>query len=79
MALDSYGLDPAHYFTSPGLSWEAMLKMTHVRLDLLQDLDMYQFFEQGIRGGISMISNKYARANNPLVATTIRHVNRHIL
>ena len=63
--LENYGLDPAHYITTPGLSWDAMLKKTGVELELLTDVDMYQFFERGIRGGISVITHRYAKANNP--------------
>ena len=37
--LDYYGLDPCHYFSSPGLCWDAMLKMTHIKLDLISDID----------------------------------------
>ena len=40
-----YKLDPCHYFTSPGLSWDAMLKMTDIRLELMVDIDMFQFIE----------------------------------
>ena len=45
-----------------------MLKMTDVQLELFQDPNMYNFIEAGMRGGISMISNRYDRANNPQVA-----------
>ena len=65
VCLTTYKLDPAHYYTSPGLSWDAMLKHTKVKLDLHTDIDMILMVEQGMRGGISMISNKYAKANNP--------------
>ena len=41
------GLDPCHYFSSPGLSWDAMLKVTDVRLKLMTDVDMFQFIEKG--------------------------------
>ncbi|KAL9987123.1 hypothetical protein ACROYT_G001374 [Oculina patagonica] len=64
---ENYGLDPAHYFTSPGLSWDALLKKTGVQLELLTDSEMHLFVERGIRGGISMVSKRYAKANNPYV------------
>ena len=59
-----YNLDPAHYFTAPGLSWDACLKITGVELELLTDPDMLLMWERCIRGGISMISNRYGEANN---------------
>ena len=62
--LEYYKLDPCHYFTSPGLSWDAMLKMTKIKLELITDVDMYQFIEKGLRGGISYIANRYGKANN---------------
>ena len=62
--LEYYKLDPCHYFTSPGLSWDAMLKMTNIKLELMTDVDMFQFIEKGLRGGISYIANRYGKANN---------------
>ena len=62
--LEYYKLDPCHYFTSPGLSWDAMLKMTNIKLELMTDIDMFQFIEKGMRGGISYIANRYGKANN---------------
>ena len=41
---EKYGLDPAHYYTTPGLSWDALLKKTGVELELLTDLDIFFFF-----------------------------------
>ena len=62
--LQYYKLDPCNYLTSPGLSWDAMLKMTNRKLELMTDIDMFQFIEKGLRGGISYIANRYAKANN---------------
>ena len=62
--LEYYKLDPANYFTSPGLSWDAMLKMTNIKLELMTDIDMFQFIEKGMRGGISYIANRHGEANN---------------
>ncbi|XP_068735747.1 uncharacterized protein [Montipora capricornis] len=67
--LQYYKLDPCHYFTSPGLSWDAMLKMTDIKLELMTDIDMFQFIEKGMRGGISYICNRYGKANNKYMKT----------
>ena len=55
--LKYYGLDPCHYFSSPGLSWDAMLKMTGAKLEKISD-------KKGLTGGISYIAKRYAKANN---------------
>ena len=62
--LHHYKLDPAHYYTSPGLAWDACLKTTGQKLQLLDDYDMLMMIERGIRGGITHISKRYAEANN---------------
>ena len=64
ICMENYKLDPAHYYTAPGLSWDACLKMTNVKLELLADVDMLLMVEKGIRGGVSMISNRYGKANH---------------
>ena len=64
ICLKIYGLDPVHYFTAPGLAWDACLKMTGINLELLSNQDMLLMIEKGIRGGISIISNRYGEANN---------------
>ena len=62
--LKYYKLDPCHYFSAPGLSWDAILKMTGVKLERISDIDKYLFIEKGTRGGISYIAKRYAKANN---------------
>ena len=64
LCLKIYGLDPVYYFTAPGLAWDACLKITGIELELLSETNMLLMFEKGIRGGISIISNRYGRANN---------------
>ena len=64
ICLENYSLDPAWYYTSSGLSWDALLKHSEVKLELLTDPDKLLLFEKGIRGGISMISNRYGQASN---------------
>ena len=62
--LQYYKLDPCHYFTSLGLSWDAMLKLTNIKLELMTDVDMFQFIEKDMHGGVSSITNRYEKANN---------------
>ena len=62
--LKYYELDPCHYFSSPGLSWDAMLKMTGIELEKISDVDKYLFIEKGTRGGVSFIDKRYSKANN---------------
>ena len=62
--LDHYKLDPAYFYTAPGLAWQAALKKTGITLELLTDLDMLLMFENGIRGGITQVSKRYAKSNN---------------
>ena len=61
---EKFHLDPAHYITAPSLGMDGMLKMTEIELGLLTYIDMYLFFEGGIREGVSTITNRYGRANN---------------
>ena len=63
-SFNQYGLDPANYYTSPSLSWDALLKHTGVELELLTNIDMHLFIEKGLRGGISMASKRFAKVNN---------------
>ena len=63
-SLKYYGLDPCHCFSSPRLSWDAMLKITVEKLEKRSDNDKYLFIEKALRGGISHIAERYAKANN---------------
>ena len=62
--LKYYGLDPCHCFSSPGLSWVAMLKITGIKLEKISDIDKQLVVEKGLRGGISNIAKRYAKANS---------------
>ena len=55
--LQYYKSNPCYYFTSPVLTWDTMLKMTDIKLELMIDVDMFQFIEKGMRGGVSYIMN----------------------
>ena len=61
--LKFYGLDRCHYFSSPGLSWDAILKKTGVNWEKITDIDNYLFIEKGLGGGISYISKRYVKTN----------------
>ena len=63
MCLKYYSLDPCHYFSAPGLSWDAMLKMTKIALEKISDRDKYIFIEKGTRGGVSYINKRYREAS----------------
>ena len=54
--LDFYKLDPLHLYTTPGLAWDAALRMSRVDLELITNENIYNMVENSIRGGISMIS-----------------------
>ena len=61
--LKFYELDLFHYFSFPGYNWDAMLKMTDVKLEKIFHIEMYLFIEKGLRGGISYIAKRYSKAN----------------
>ena len=67
--LNYYRLDPSHYVSSPVLSWNAMLKMTGIKLERISDVDMHLFIEKGMRGGISYVSKRYSsiKDNNTIM------------
>ena len=63
-SLKNRGLCLSHYLSAPGLSSDAMLKMTKTKLELIPDPDIHIFFEKGSKGGPFYISNRYSKANN---------------
>ncbi|XP_022161021.1 uncharacterized protein LOC111027106 [Myzus persicae] len=67
LCMSTYGLDPAYYFTAPGMTFHCMLKKTNIKLELLTDYSMLLLFEKGIRGGLVQASMRYATANNEQV------------
>ena len=62
--IEIYELDPTHFFSAPGLAWQACLKKTKVELELLADIDMLLLVEKVTRGGICQAIHRYAKANN---------------
>ena len=73
--MKNYNLDPAWYYTARGLAWDASLKLTEVELELLRDIDMLRIVQQGIRGGVAMVSNRYGRSNNKYMVINMTVVN----
>lgn len=65
MSLRELKLDPVHFYSTPGLSWTAALKLTDIELQPILDMDTLLFLEKGIRGGMTCVSKRYAKANNP--------------
>ena len=64
MCIKVYELDPAQFLSTPGLAWQACLKKTEVKLELLIDVDMLLMLGKGIRGGICHAIHRHAKANN---------------
>ena len=75
-SLKNYRLCPSHYLSAPGFTWDAMIKMTNIKLELIADPDMYTFFEKGTRG---RISSRYSKAKNKYLKTyDPKQESRHI-
>ena len=62
--LEIYGLDPSYFYSAPGLAWEACLKKTGVKLELLTDINMLLMIENSIRGGMCQATYRHSKANN---------------
>ena len=63
VCLKDYSLDPSHYFSSPGLSCDAMLKFAGVKLEKIHDISLHLFLEKGMRGGVSYISKRFSKSD----------------
>ena len=77
--LKFYKIDPCHYISSQGLSWDAMLKMTGVELEKITDTDMYLLIEKGLRGGLSYIAKRCSEANNKYIKNYPTKLSKYIL
>ena len=77
-AYKTYNLDPRHSYTLPGFSWQAMLKMTKIQLELISDPDMYLFLMDTIRGGISVCNKKHVIADNKYINKNTKN-NKYLL
>ena len=75
MCLEIYELDPAKFHSASGVAWQAALKKTNLKLDLLTDINILEMIEKGIRGGICYSIYWYAKANNNYIK---KIKNRHI-
>ena len=64
-SIQDYKIDPCYYFSTPHFTLDAFLKKSQIELDLIMDPNMYLFLKKGIRGGLSMVSKRYSRANHP--------------
>ena len=64
LCLNYYGIDPCHYMSLPAFAWDAMLKMTGVKLEYITDIEQYTFIEENLRGGVSTINHRLFTANN---------------
>ena len=74
-AYETYELDPRHSYTLPGFSWQAMLKLTKIELELISDPDMFLFLMDTIRGGISVCNNKHVIADNKYIDKKLKIIN----
>ena len=79
ICLNIYELDPVYFVSAPGLAWQACLKKTEVKLELITDYDLILMIEKGIRGGICQATYRHAKVNNKYMKITIKTLSHHIL
>ena len=68
-----------HYLSAPGSSWDALLRMTKIKLELIPDPCVYIFLKKGTRGGISYIFSRYSKVNNKYLRSYDQNKNQNIL
>ena len=71
-SIEMYELDPAHFFSKPGLAWQACLKKAEIKLELLTHFDTLLMVEKRIRCGICHGIHRYAKANNKYMKIMIK-------
>ena len=74
ICLNIYELDPVYFVSAPGLAWQACLKKTEVKLELITDYDMLLMIEKSIRGGIYQATHRYAKANNKYMKNCYKNI-----
>ena len=77
-AYEKYEIDPSHSYTLSGFSWQSMIKMTKIELELISDPDMYLFLMDNIRGGISVYNKKHVIVDNKYIDKNIKN-NKYLL
>ena len=77
-AYETYEIDPRHSYKLPGFSWQAMLKLTEIELELISDPDMYLFLMDTIRGGVSVCNKKHVIADNKYIDKNTKN-NKYLL
>ena len=73
--IEIYKLDPAQFLSAPGLTWQACLKKTVIKLELLTDIDVLLMIEKGVRGEICHAMCRYAKANNKYMKNYDKNIN----
>ena len=76
--IEVYGLDPSYFYSAPGLAWQAYLKRTEVKLELVTDYQMPLMIEEGIRGRMCQSTHRYAKANNKYMKSYDKKMSHHI-
>ena len=74
VSLQQDGLDPVHFISLPGLSFQSAFKMTKEHIDLLQDPEMYSLFERGIRGGMTFVNKHHIQSTVNTEDSTRTHL-----